>query len=164
MRHLGEALDAVRRSEYRRLSGKDRSCIKGQKYTLLSSPGNLSVDGRTALRRLLEANKRLHTAYLLEETFGQLWDYRREAWARRFFEQWRSSLRWQRLEPFERFAAMIDRHWDGIAAYCHAENKVFLGFVEGLDNKIRVIQRRANGLRDEHYLRLKVLTCMLPPL
>jgi hypothetical protein len=34
-----------------------------------------------------------------------------------------------------------------------------LGFVEGLTNKIRVIQRRAYGLRDEGYLRLKVLTC-----
>jgi hypothetical protein len=35
------------------------------------------------------------------------------------------------------------------------ENRVFLGFVEGLDNKIRVLQRRAYGLRDEQYLRLK---------
>jgi hypothetical protein len=26
---------------------------------------------------------------------------------------------------------MIDRHWDGVAAYCKAENKVSLGFVEG---------------------------------
>jgi len=53
---------------------------------------------------------------------------------------------------------------DGIAAYCKPENKVSLGFVEGLNNKIRVIQRRAYGLRDEEYLRLKILTCMLPPL
>src|SRR5260370_704260 len=37
---------------------------------------------------------------------------------------------------------MIDRHWDGIAAYCKPQNKVLLGFVEGLNNKIRVIQRR----------------------
>ena len=33
---------------------------------------------------------------------------------------------------------MIDRHWDGIAAYCKPENKVALGFVEGFNNKIRV--------------------------
>ena len=32
------------------------------------------------------------------------------------------------------------------------------------NNKIRVFQRRAYGLRDEEYLRFKVLTCMLPPL
>jgi transposase len=54
--------------------------------------------------------------------------------------------------------------WDGIAAYCKPENKVSLGFVEGLNNKIRVIQRRAYGLQDEEYLRLKILTCMLPVL
>jgi hypothetical protein len=85
-------------------------------------------------------------------------------WARRFFENWRASLKWQRLKPYEKFAGMIDRHWDGIAAYCRPENKVPLGFVEGLNNKIRVIQRRAYGLRDEEYLRLKILTCMLPAL
>lgn len=164
MRHLGDALDTVRKAEYARLSGRDRSYIKGQKYTLLSSRENLSLDGRDALARLLAANKRLNTAYLLKERFGQLWDYRSEAWARKFFEQWKSSLRWQRLPSYVKFAEMIERHWDGIAAYCQPENKVSLGFVEGLNNKIRVIQRRAYGLRDEEYLRLKVLTCMLPEL
>jgi len=164
LRHLGTALDTVRKSEYARLSGKDRRFIKGQKYTLLAHRENLTLEGRKSLRLLLAANKRLNTAYLLKESFGQLWDYQREAWARRFFENWRASLKWQRLTPFERFAEMIERHWDGIAAYCEPENKVALGFVEGLNNKIRVIQRRAYGLRDEEYLRLKVLTTMLPPL
>jgi transposase len=71
---------------------------------------------------------------------------------------------WQRLQPFQKFAHMIAEHWDGIEAYCHAENKVVLGFVESLNNKIRVIQRRAYGFRDEEYLRLKILACMLPKL
>jgi transposase len=57
---------------------------------------------------------------------------------------------------------LVDRHWDGIAAYCQPQNKVPLGFVEGFNNKIRVLQRRAYGLREEEYLRLKILTCMLP--
>jgi transposase len=164
MRHLGEALDAVRKSEYGRLAGRDRRYIKGQKYTLLSRKENLTLDGRKALKTLLSANKRLNTAYVLKESFGQLWSYEREGWARRFFENWRASLKWQRLKPYEKFAEMIDRHWDGIAAYCRLENKVSLGFVEGLNNKIRVIQRRAYGLRNEDYLRLKILTCMLPEL
>ena len=69
-------------------------------------------------------------------------------WARRFFVHWRVARKWQRLEPYEKFAAMIDRHWDGIAADCCPENTVALGFVEGLN---------------EH-LRLKILTCMLPTL
>jgi transposase len=164
MRHLGKALDEVRKSEYRRLSGQDRSYIKGQKYTLLSHRENLTPAGRHNLKKLLAANKRLNTAYLLKESFGQLWDYEREGWARRFFDNWRASLKWQRLKPYEEFAEMIERHWDGIAAYCKPENKVSLGFVEGLNNKIRVIQRRAYGLRDEEYLPLKILTCMLPEL
>src|SRR5262249_12616066 len=123
--------------------------------------GTKTSPWRRSLKILLAANKRLNTAYILKEAFGQLWDYGREGWARRFFENWRASLKWQRLGPYERFADMIDRHWDGIAAYCKPENEVSLGFVEGLNNKIRVFQRRAYGLRDEEYLRLKVLTCML---
>jgi transposase len=164
MRHLGEALDRVRKTEYARVSGKDRRFIKGQKYNLLSRHDNLKLEGKRSLALLLAANKRLNTAYLLKEEFGQLWDYEREAWARRFFDNWRAKLKWQRLGPYQRFADMIERHWVGIAAYCEPRNKVSLGFVEGLNNKIRVFQRRAYGLRDEEYLRLKVLTCMLPRL
>src|SRR5436305_12314045 len=135
MRHLGAALDEDRKSEYARLVGKDRRFIKGQKYTLLSHRENLTLEGRRALKTLLAANKRLNTAYLLKESFGQLWSYRREGWARRFFENWRASLKVQRLKPYEKFAEMIDRHWDGIAAYCEPENKVSLGFVEGLKDR-----------------------------
>ena len=162
MKHLGEALDKIRKSEYARLEGKQRHFIKGQKYTLLSHPQNLTGTARKNLKLLLAANQRLNVAYLLKESFGQLWEYNSEAWARKFFENWRAQLKWQRLKPYEKFAAMIERHWDGIAAYCKPENKVALGFVEGLNNKIRVLQRRAYGLRDEEYLRLKILTSMLP--
>jgi transposase len=164
MRHLNDALDTVRKAEYARLQGKERRYIKGQKYVLLTSRENLTLDGKKSLKILLAANRRLNTAYLLKESFGQLWSYEREGWARRFFENWKASLRWQRLKPYEKFAEMIERHWDGISAYCRPENKVSLGFVEGLNNKIRVIQRRAYGLRDEEYLRLKILSSMLPTL
>jgi transposase len=164
LRHLGKALDTIRKREYGRLQGKPRTFIKGQKYTLLAHPQNLTGSAKKNLKLLLAANKRLNTAYVLKESFGQLWDYSSEAWARKFFDNWRAQLKWQRLKPYEDFADMIERHWDGIAAYCKPENKVSLGFVEGLNNKIRVLQRRAYGLRDEEYLRLKVLTCMLPKL
>jgi transposase len=162
MRHLNAALDKVRKSEYARLQGQERRYIKGQKYVLLSRRENLTLDGKKALKPLLLANKRLNTAYLLKESFGQLWDDEREGWARRFFENWKASLKWRRPKPYEKFAEIIERHWEGIAAYCKPGNKVSLGFVGGLNNKIRVIQRRAYGLRDEEYLRLKILTSMLP--
>ena len=110
MRHLGDALDEVRRSEYRRLAGKDRTFIKGQRYTLLSRRENLSHDGRASLRKLLKANKRLNTAYLLKESFGQLWSYQTPGWARAFFERWKESLKWQRL------TALREVHGDDRAA------------------------------------------------
>jgi transposase len=34
--------------------------------------------------------------------------------------------------------------------------------IEALNTKIRVIHRRAHGLHDEEYFRLKILTSMLP--
>jgi transposase len=165
VQHLNDALDEVRRSEYARLeSDRERRFIKGQRYTLLSRRAHLSYRGRRALKLLLQANKRLQVAYLLKESFDQLWSYRSEGWARAFFWGWQQALRWQRLAPYEKFAEMVLRHWDGIAAYCRQEHKVSLGFVEGINNKIRVIQRRAYGIRDEEYLRLKVLTTTLPRL
>ena len=71
---------------------------------LLSRWENLTLDGKKALKTLLAANKRLNVAYLLKESFGQLWSYEREGWARRFFDNWRSSLKWQRLGPYEKLS------------------------------------------------------------
>jgi hypothetical protein len=56
----------------------------------------------------------LNTAYLLKESFGQLWSCQSAACARRFFENWKQALKWQRLKPYEKFARMIDNHWEGI--------------------------------------------------
>jgi transposase len=74
--HLGKALDQVRKSEYARLTGKDRPFIKGQKYTLLSHHAHLTLDGRGSLAKLLQANQRLNLAYRLKESFGPLWTTR----------------------------------------------------------------------------------------
>jgi len=161
LNHLSKAVDSVRCSEYKRVNVKERKYIKGQRYTLLSNKANLDTEGRRSLKALLKVNDRLHRAYLLKESFAQLWDYSYPASARKFFERWKSQLRWQRLKSFDTFAAMIDKHWDGIVSYCHPDNKVSLGFMEGLNNKIRVIQRRAYGIRNDEYLSLKIITSFI---
>ncbi len=161
IKHLSEALDSVRRQEYARVSAKDRRFIKGQRYTLLSHRANLDLDGRRSLDLLLKANKRLSKAYLLKESFGQIWDYRNPVWARRFFDNWKAQLRWSRLESYQGFAELVERHWEGLAGYCRPDHKVSLGFMEGLNNKIRVIQRRCYGIRNMEYLRLKILTSFI---
>ena len=69
LKHPSDDFDEVRRRE------RDRTFIKGQRYTLLSHQANLDEEGRLSLRLLLKANKWLHKAYLLKEAFGLLWDY-----------------------------------------------------------------------------------------
>ena len=138
MTHLSKAFDEVRRSEYKRLRGKDKRYIKGQGYTLLSRRENLNMHGRHALKKLLQANRRLNTAYVLKESFGNLWCYRTERGALAFFERWKDSLKWQRLVPCRSFAKLIESHWDGINSNCHPDHKISLGLVEGVNNRIRV--------------------------
>jgi transposase len=164
VKHLGDALDVIRRSEYKRVTGEHRGFIKRQRYVLLSRRENPSDDARKNLERPLQADGRLNIAYLLREQFEQLWDYADAADARRFLDAWREQLRDQDLEPYGKFAAMIDRNWDGIAAHSQPTHDIPLGFVEAFNNKIRVIQRRAYGLRDKEYLKLKILTSGLPEL
>ena len=141
MQHLSKAMDEVRKQEYKRVSKDQRKYIKGQRFILLSHRKNLDRYGKQSLKQLFSVNKRLCKAYILKEQFGQLWSYKREAWARKFFDDWKNQLKWQKLESFVKFAEMVDKHWDGIVSYCKLENKVKLGYVEGANNKIRVIQR-----------------------
>jgi transposase len=68
IRHLGEALDKVRKRWVCAPVGKDGRFIKGQKYTLPSRRENLTLEARQALRTL-----HLNTAHLLKESFDQLW-------------------------------------------------------------------------------------------
>ena len=91
---------------------------------LLSRHENLTDDRRKNLERLLQANGRLNIAYLLREQFEQLWDYADAADARSFFDAWREQLCDQDLAPYEKFAAMIERNWDGVVAYSRAARVV----------------------------------------
>lgn len=162
MKHLNEALDEVRKQEYRRASEEQRKYIKGQRFILLSHPQNLDRTGKKSLKTLCTVNRKLYKAYLLKEQFSQLWKYKTETWARKFFEDWKKQLRWQKLEPFVKFSEMVDKHWDGIVNHCKLRRNIKLGYVEGANNKIKVIQKQAYGYRDDEYLELKILTAFLP--
>lgn len=163
-KHLSEAIDEVRRSEYKRLEGQERKYIKGTRYILLSNRENLDDRGKDALDKLLGLNRRLNTAYLLKEQFDRIWSYRTETGARRFFDGWKNALKWQRLKPLEKFAQLVERHWTGIVCGKEVSAGIPMGFVEGMNTKIRAIQKRAYGIKDPEYLRLKILTTTLPKL
>lgn len=60
---------------------------------MLSRCENLNLDGRRAVKKLFQANRRLNTASVLKEDFGQIWDYRSERGTRTFFDRWKDSLK-----------------------------------------------------------------------
>ena len=92
----------------------------------------------------------------MKEEFERLWAYRTETGARKFFDKWKESLKGQDLQPIEKFAALVERHWGGIVCGSKMTKDIPMGFVEGFNCKIRAIQKRAYGLKDEEYLKLKI--------
>ncbi|GFP26509.1 hypothetical protein HKBW3S25_02004, partial [Candidatus Hakubella thermalkaliphila] len=86
MRHLLNALNEVRKAEFRRSGKKMKGLLCGKKFILLKRMSNLRGDARKALKGLLSVNRRIYKAHLLKEIFGQLWSYRFKGAAVRFWD------------------------------------------------------------------------------
>jgi transposase len=155
IRHLLNALNKVRNQELRRVNQRIKGLLTGKKFILLSRLAHVRGKAREALNELLCASPRLMKAHLLKESFSHLWSYKSKTWALKFWRAWKDSLRWTRLKPYRRFAKMIDKHLDGILAYC--DHKLPLGFIEATNLKAKNIIRRAYGYRDREYMKLKII-------
>jgi transposase len=154
MQHVNAAVDETRRAEFFRQRGHLRAIMRGKRWLLLTRWKNLTRKKRSLLNEAFAMNRRLFKAYYSKEQIEHLWSYTYEGAARRFFEDWVRSLRWQRLPAFKTLAGTLERHLDGILAYCH--HKVPFGVVEAINGNIRAMIRRGRGYRDHVYLILKV--------
>lgn len=153
-----EALDEVRREEARRVTGtEDASAIKRSRWSLLKNPWNLTVPQGDKLREVQRTNKRLYRAYLLKESLAKGMDYRQPKRAARHFADWIQWASRSKLKPFVKLARTVKRYLKGILAY----NKTGLsnGIVEGLNNKIRLVIRRAYGFHDTEALKAMIYLC-----
>jgi len=155
IRHLNEAVDEVRREEFFRKGGEYRDIMRGNRWLLLRRWFNLSISQKHLLKTVFSLNRKLSKAHYLKEIFGHLWFYKSRSWALQFLNRWRSELRWQRLEPFEKFYKMIEKHVDGILNYCNI--KLPLGLVENLNGKIKILLRRTRGFIDEKHFALRIM-------
>jgi transposase len=160
IQHLLKALNAVRVQEIRKAGKWMKGRLSGKKFILLSRQAHVRGNARAELNNALRANKRLFKSHLMKETFAHLWSYASKTWARKFFRGWVDQLKWSRLKPMHKFARMVEKHLDGILAYC--DNKVPLGFVEAANAKARNVIRRAYGYRDNAYLDLKIIQTCTP--
>jgi len=155
--HLNKALDEVRKNEARRLDKDDRKILKRKRWVLLKGAENLSPEQQGTLRELMGANENLQKAYLLKEEFRDFyrtdfkWHWRRGLFkriaelARNYLRGWVKRAKESLLRPLVKFCGMVQRHEEGILRYF--VKRVTGGISEGMNNKIKVVKRRAYGFK-----------------
>ena len=143
-RRASDALDEVRRALVRLvgLTEKGRA-IKHSRIALLKNPWNLTRKEKRKLSDLQRTNLLLYRAFLLKETLARAMDDKQPGHARRALEDWLAWASRSRLKPFVKAAHTIRQHFEGIVAYF--EERLTNGLVEGINNKLRMIARRAFG-------------------
>jgi transposase len=144
-----KALDETRREEWNRLRrefGKysaEAKALKGLRWTLLRDALTIDEAEEVRLSELQRDNNRLYRAYLLKEELGDILDRRQPNVVQKLLEKWCSWASRSRLPAFVRTGKTIRDHMDGIVAY--VRHRISNGLVEGLNNKARLITRRAYG-------------------
>jgi transposase len=145
VKHLNDAVDAVRRELWRQLTAKQRATFKGTRWLLLKNPWNLTGDQRERLSTLVRLNAPIVRAYYLKEAFQLFWDYKQPKRAKDHLEKWMQAAMSSRLAPFQKFVRMVRNHLDGILPW--TQQRVSNGAVEGMNNKIKSISHRSFGFR-----------------
>ena len=145
VQHLNRALDEVRRQEWRRLSGREKTSFKRTRFLLLKNPWNLTTDERERLSTLVRWNTPIVRAYYLKEVFQLFWTYRQPARAEQHLRRWMHSAMRSRLGPFKELVRRLRAHLDGVLAWTRL--RVSNGALEGMNNKIKLVSHRSFGFR-----------------
>ena len=157
IRNMNDAMDEIRRSEYRKAlkdKSSSASLIKGQRYNLFRLPENRTEQQTLRLKELLDANQTLSAAHMLCEEFRLLWDYRHRGYAERFLRNWMLMVEESGIAELLRFAKSIWRCRHEVLNYIPYQ--VTTGPLESFNNVIEQVLRRSCGMRDIEYLFLKV--------
>jgi transposase len=158
-----KALDEVRRAywnELRQLGDQDAAKrFKDARWSLLKAPANLTDKQAGTLRRLKTAGGEVWRAYTLKEALRAIFApglTLEDVTA--LIDRFLSRAARSRLEPFIRLGQTIRKHRDGILAAIRLG--ITQGRTEALNNKVRLITRRAYGFHSaDAALALVMLTC-----
>jgi transposase len=152
-----EVVDRVRVDEANRLKSdpKQRKIVKGSRWLLLRNAENVTrPEDQVRLHELLDANAALATVYVLKDDLKRLWEFRSSKKAISFFKEW-SMRAWDSgIEPLRKFTAALAARIHGVIAHCRWP--LHTSFLEGINNKIKVLKRMAYGFRDHEYFFLKI--------
>ena len=151
--HVAEAyragLDQLRKQELKRLkqtlSQPDYASLKGALWALRKSPKDLATEDRQVLRRLFGYAPNVKRAYALQQELTTIFDQPfTQAQAKRRLSAWIQHVRTSGLACFDAFLQTLETWWEAITAFFVL--RANSGFVEGLNNKLKVLKRRCYGL------------------
>jgi transposase len=156
---FNEKISDFRRQLYNNIEDKlQRSVIKGTRWLLLTGKEKLkdSVERTQRLRQALEINKPLATVYYMKEDLRQLWCWTEKRTATWHLQSWIAMARSSGINMLEKFAKTLEEHFEGVLAYFDFE-RLSTGPLEGTNNKIKTMQRKAYGYRDMEFFKLKIM-------
>lgn len=157
-RLVSDAVDEVRREQLRELRGTDEGkSLFRSRFALLKNPWNLRRSEEQKLNELQRTNAPIYRAYLLKETLAAALDYKQPWRAERALNEWLCWAARSKLKPFVRLARTIRKHRQGILAYI--KERLTNGLVEGLNNHLRMIARRAYGFHSAQALISMLFLC-----
>lgn len=150
-RHYRDAVDALRKQEVKRLRKElpeaQHDDLKDILWPLRKRSQDLTDDEALRLTRLFQLSPALKQAYRLREELTRIFDTARsKADALRRMRFWRQRVERSGLACYSSFLKLLDTWLDRIANYFI--NHQSSGFVEGLNNKLKVLKRRCYGLRN----------------
>lgn len=154
---LNEAMDEVRKEEWRNATGAERKALKGLRWILFKHPSNRTPEDKRILAAIRKSNRRIHRAAVLKDEFDLFWNYNAEWAARRFLKSWCTTALKSRLEPIRKFVGTLRKHTENIITFI--PSRLTNATAEGLNRIIRLVKNRASGFRTvEAFIDLIYLT------
>lgn len=154
-KHLGEAVDQVRRAEHKALKKDGDECLTGSRYLWLTNEENLSDERAATFEELKNAELKTARAWAIRELFRDFWGQPGEYAARAFFEKWYAWASRSRLEPIVKVGRMLKRHLDRIVTWF--KHRISNGMAEGFNSRIQAIKSAARGFRNFENYRIRIL-------
>lgn len=155
MKHLGDAVDRVRRAEHRQLRAEGDERLTKTRYWWLTHPERLEGEARKRIEQLRRGTLRTARAFRYKEHAATLWGYIRRGMAERLWRQWLHGALRCALEPIRVVARMIRNHWAGVINA--ATSDITNAMSESINSQIQRIKKRACGFRSRPRFREAIL-------
>jgi len=145
-RHLGDAVDKVRRGEQKILKAAGDDRLTGTRYDWLRHPAAMEPKDRRAFAELRKTGLKTARAWALKETAMALYGYVYERPARKHFRWWHNWAVRSRLKPMMEVARMLQRRFENIITYLR--QRITNATSESINAKIQWVKYTARGFRN----------------